>query len=158
MLTCLDIDIATLTPLNAFLEKGPNFLAVMLPTFTASEANGGVKKAIKLISGKIRYKAEHWRDKHRRHKSQKAIVNFTLRPHRSMLKLPCKIILTRYAPRKLDQFDNLPMSLKYILDGICEVITGDYVPGRADSHEGLEVKYQQIVNKQYGVLIQIIMT
>lgn len=137
-----------------FLEKGENWLKAMLPIFTASEANGGVKKSYKQ-NGKICYKNEHWTEKHRRTQLQKGTVMLTLRPHRDSFSLPCEIKLTRYAPRKLDKFDNLPMSLKYVLDAVCAVITGDYRPGRADSSEQIEVKYDQVISKQYGVLIEV---
>ena len=78
-----------------------------------------------------------------------------LRPNAKHIAMPCHVTLTRYAPRKLDRFDNLPMSMKYILDAVCEVITGDYIPGRADSHEGLTVAYEQVISKDYGVKIRI---
>jgi hypothetical protein len=47
------------------------------------------------------------------------------------------------------------MSLKYILDAVCEIITGDFVPGRADSHEGLDVSYDQVISSEYAVKILI---
>lgn len=127
---------------------------MMMPIVTVSEANGGAKKAYKR-NGQTCYKPEHWSDKSRRHKLQKGSVALLLRPHRDGLSLPCKITLTRFAPRKLDKFDNLPMSMKYILDSICEIITNDYVPGRADSHEGLDVVYDQVISSHYGVKVRI---
>jgi hypothetical protein len=141
-------DIATLATQNEF--------EIFLPLFTASEANGGVKKSITCKrTGKTRYKNEHWSEKYKRHKKQKAVVALAMNHMKGKLSLPCKITLTRYASRKLDKFDNLPMSLKYILDSICEIVTGDYVPGRADSHEGFDVQYEQVNSKDYGVLINI---
>lgn len=139
---------------EAFSKKGEGWVEIMLPVFTASEANGGCKVAYKR-NGKTHYKPEHWSEKHRRHKIQKGSVALMLRPMRDGIRMPCNITLTRFAPRKLDQFDNLPMSLKYILDSVCEIITNDYTPGRADSHEGLSVVYQQVSSKEYGVKIRI---
>lgn len=78
-----------------------------------------------------------------------------LNPHKSKLKLPCRIEFTRYAPKKLDRFDNLPMSLKYILDACCEVITGDLRPGRADDTEEIDVVYKQEISKEYALKIII---
>lgn len=138
-----------------FIEKGEGWLKAMLPIFTATEANGGVKKSFKGSDGKTVYKSEHWSEKHRRTQLQKGTVLLTLRPHRDSFSLPCDIKLTRYAPRKLDKHDNLPMSMKYILDSVCAVITNDYRPGRADSSDQIDVKYDQVVSEKYGVLIEI---
>lgn len=135
-------------------EVGDDWVEFTMPIVTVSEANGGVKKSYKR-NGKTCYKSEHWTDKHTRHRRQKGSVALMLRPIRSNLRMPCHITLTRYAPRKLDKFDNLPMSLKYILDSICEIITDDYTPGRADSHEGLSVTYEQVTSKEYAVKVKI---
>lgn len=140
---------------GAFVESGEDWVKMMLPIFTASEGNGGVKKSY-MRNGKKCYKSEHWTEKHRRTKVQKGTTFMMLRPYANMFKLPCKLILTRYAPRKLDKRDNLPMSLKYVLDAVCAVITGDYRPGRADSSDEIDVEYRQIVSKEYGVLVEII--
>lgn len=141
-------------PLNMFSEKGEDWVIIMLPVVTVSEANGGPKKTIKR-GGKTFYKGEHWTDKHKRHKKQKGLVGLMLRKFSKYLKIPCLITLTRYAPCKLDRFDNLPMSMKWILDAVCEIITGDYRPGRADDNEEIDVKYKQVISKEYGVKILI---
>ncbi len=141
-------------PLKPFSEFGDDWLEIYAPIFTASEANGGVKKSF-VRNGKTCYKSEHWTEKQRRHRLQKGTIALLLRPIISHIKMPCLVKLTRYAPRKLDKFDNLPMSMKYILDSVCEMITKDMRPGRADSHEGLEVQYDQIVSSEYGVKIRI---
>lgn len=65
--------------------------------------------------------------------------------------------MTRHAPKKLDRHDNLPMSLKYILDACCAVITNDYRPGRADDDENIQVTYNQVISKQYAVKIHFSM-
>lgn len=134
--------------------NGQDWVLVTLPILTVSEANGGVKKSFKR-GGKTCYKAEHWMDKHVRHKRQKGMVGLMLKKHAPLLKLPCLVTLTRYAPDKLDRHDNLPMSMKWILDAVCEIITGDYRPGKADEDERIEVKYNQITSKEYGVRILI---
>lgn len=141
--------------LKQFAEKGNGWIEITMPILTVSEANGGAKTAYKR-NGKTCYKGEHWTEKHRRHKLQKGSVSLLLRPHRDCLSMPCNITLTRYAPDKLDRFDNLPMSLKWVLDAVCEIITGDTRPGHADSHEGIrDVKYSQIVSKEYGVKVRV---
>lgn len=131
-----------------------DFIEVTLPIETVSEANGSKKKAVDRF-GKIVYKAENWRDKQKRHKKQKGYVSFALNTSRDQIKLPCHITLTRYAPRKLDIHDNLPMSLKWVLDAVCEIATGDYRAGRADGDERISVSYCQITQKEYAVKIQI---
>jgi len=141
--------------LKLFMEKGDGWLEITMPIVTVSEANGGVKTSY-TRNGKTCYKSEHWSDQHRRHKLQKGTVALSLRPHRNNISMPCTIKLTRYAPDKLDRFDNLPMSMKWILDAVCEIITGDYRPGRADAHEGiLDVTYGQEVSNAYGVKVRI---
>lgn len=146
---------ATEAKLRPFSEFGNDWLEITMPIITVSEANGGAKIS-HIHNGKKCYKSEHWSDKHRRHRLQKGTVALLLRPHRNRLVMPCKIILTRYAPDHLDRFDNLPMSLKWILDSVCEVITNDYRPGRADANEGIaDVKYAQVQSQEYGVKVRI---
>ncbi len=147
-------NLSTLAQIKRFTKIGDGWIEITIPMITVSEANGGVKKSY-IRNGKTCYKNEHWSEKNRRHQLQKGSVALMLRPHRNSLALPCSITLTRYAPRKLDRFDNLPMSMKYILDSICEIITQDFVPGRADSHEGFEVHYDQFISKEYGIKIRI---
>lgn len=146
---------STQVKLSLFSEFGDNWVEITIPAITVSEANGGVKKSFKR-NGKTFYKGEHYMEKSHRHVKQKGQVHLLLKPLRSKLGKPCKIFLTRFAPDKLDRFDNLPMSLKWILDATCEVITNDYRPGRADDNPLiLDVKYDQIQNKEYGVKIRI---
>lgn len=141
--------------LKQSLQKGQDWVEITLPLLTVSEANGGQKKAYKK-NGKTCYKGEHWSEAGRRHELQKGTVLMTLRPHRKYMPMPCNIFLTRYAPDTLDRFDNLPMSFKWILDAVCQVITGDNRPGRADAHEGiLDVKYSQVKSNEYGVKIHV---
>lgn len=141
--------------LKLFSEKGDGWIEVTMPIVTVSEANGGVKISY-IRNGKKYYKSEHWSDQHRRHRLQKGTVALSLHPHRSDLSLPCIIKLTRYAPDKLDRYDNLPMSMKWILDAVCEIITGDYRPGRADSNEEIrDVTYSQEFSNAYGVKVRI---
>ena len=146
------------TKIRRTSQTGPGWIEISLPIVTVSEANGGSKRRVKRIKNKIETKVtkgEHWTDKHSRHKRQKGAVALLLKPLRSHLKLPCHITLTRYAPSKLDRFDNLPMSMKWILDACCEIITGDYRPGRADDTEEIDVTYKQVVSNEYGVKIRI---
>ena len=99
--------------------------------------------------------SEHWHKKARRHTLQQGKVAFLLKPLREKIKLPCVILLTRYAPRKLDKHDNLPMSMKWIIDSICAIITGDYRAGRADDDKRISISYDQVSYPHYGVKILI---
>lgn len=110
-----------------------------LPLRTISEANN----------------FEHWTKKHKRHKAQQLLVATTLRPLKDKIKMPCKITLTRFAPHELDRFDNLPMSLKYIVDAVCAIITGNYMPGQADSDKRITLACDQIKCQEYGIRIEI---
>lgn len=98
---------------------------------------------------------EPWRNKHARHTKQKKIVRMAMLPLKYSITLPCQITFCRIAPGTLDEHDNLPMSLKYIVDAIASEITGDYRPGRADGNKGLTWKYEQEKGPAYGVKIQI---
>ncbi len=138
---------------STYKKVGDGFVEILLPLLTVSEANGVKKPYVR--NGKKYYKGEHWREKYQRHKAQKLAVIYSLKPFREYLSIPCKITLTRYAPNKLDRHDNLPMSMKWILDACCEVITGDYRSGRADASEEIDVVYHQIVSDEYGVKINI---
>lgn len=98
---------------------------------------------------------EPWQVKHGRHKEQQKIVALGLKPVRDKIKLPCKILLTRFAPDELDKFDNLPMSFKYIVDAICAIITGEYRAGKADSDKRISIACDQLKSKEYGIRIEV---
>jgi len=98
---------------------------------------------------------EPWQVKHARHKDQQKLVALGLKPLRDKIKLPCRIMLTRFAPYALDAFDNLPMSFKYIVDAICSILTGDYRPGHADSDKRISIACRQVKTKEYGIRIEI---
>lgn len=131
-----------------------NYFEITIPMETVSESNGGRKKAI-IRQGKKVYKSEHWRDAHKRHTKQKGMVQLMLNPHRHKFTLPCHVIVTRFAPRKLDGFENLPMSLKWIVDAVCATLTGDYRPGRADSDDRITIECRQLQSSEYGVGIRL---
>lgn len=109
---------------------------LIVPLITISEAN---------IS-------EHWTKKSARHKRQKQIIKAYYLMIKEPISLPCNMTLIRLAPRRLD-FDNLTISLKWICDSLCEELTGNYVPGRADGDERIHITYDQEISKEYGVKI-----
>lgn len=139
---------------KAAITCSPGTVEIYLPILTVSEANGGAKKLSWRMGKRVRRK-EHWSEANKRHKMQKGAVMYALSPHRSKLHLPCLITITRYAPDKLDKSDNLPMSMKWVLDMICAVITQDFRPGRADDSDEIDVLYRQEKCEQYGVRIKI---
>lgn len=98
---------------------------------------------------------EHWHLRHKRHKAQQALVALALKPLKENIKLPCRILLTRFAPKKLDKHDNLPMSFKYIVDAVCSIITGNFASGQADSDERISISYDQIESQEYGIRIEV---
>lgn len=98
---------------------------------------------------------EPWQVKHGRHKEQQRTVALGLNPLRDKIKLPCKIMLTRFAPDELDKFDNLPMSFKYIVDAICAIITGEYRAGKADSDKRISIACDQVESQAYGIRIEL---
>ncbi len=129
----------TTVKIEAKFEIGVARVLLELPIRTVSEANC----------------SEPWRAKHARHKEQQRVVALALNPHRSKVKLPCRVMLTRFAPHELDRFDNLPMSFKYIVDAVCAIITGNYRAGHADSDERISIACDQVVSKAYGIRIEV---
>jgi hypothetical protein len=123
--------------MNSEVQNGR--VVIDLPLQTKSEANC----------------FEPWPVRHGRHKSQQRMVALALNPLRSKIKLPCQIMLTRFAPDELDRFDNLPMSFKYIVDAICAIITGEYRAGKADSDKRISIACDQVKSKAYGIRIEV---
>lgn len=103
---------------------------------------------------------EHWRQKAQRHNKQSHAIKFVLANHVDETCLPCTITLTRIAPRKLDQWDNLPMSFKWILDSLASLLVPNKAIGQADSDERIQVKYDQKRGGvgEYAIEIEIVKT
>ncbi len=99
--------------------------------------------------------AEPWRKRHARHKGQKKEIFVALLNCKQIIKLPCTLRFTRYAPKMLDAHDNLPMAFKWILDSCCAEITGDHRPGLADGNKGFIFQYDQMKSKKYFIKIEI---
>ncbi len=100
---------------------------------------------------------EHWVKKSNRHKTQKLMVKWAFRQNNVKVNLPCTITMIRIAPRKLDEHDNLRVSMKWIADEVASLITGDLRPGRADDCKEITWKYDQRKGKvkEYAVEILI---
>lgn len=119
---------------NRILPNGR--VELTLPILTISEANT----------------SEHWSKASTRHKKQKQILKLYYLQVKEQITLPVNITLIRLAPRKLD-YDNMTISMKWILDSLCEELTGNYVAGRADSDERINVSYEQEKSREYGIRI-----
>ena len=84
---------------------------------------------------------DHWSKKNKRKKEIKKIIGCFLNPLEPP-KLPCKVILTRIAPRALD-IDNLYSALKVPIDAVCDWIIPGLAPGLADSDKRIEIVCDQ---------------
>lgn len=92
----------------------------------------------------------HWAARHRRRKFQRDQLGWMLRQHFKP-KLPCTVVCTRIAPRKLDKEDNLPSAFKAIRDAVAEWLGVD------DGGDQVEWMYDQTKGapKFYGIRIEI---
>ncbi len=120
--------------------------------------NEKVKIKIPLVTVSEANKAEHWTKATKRHRIQKNAVKLILRGKISDIQLPCHIKLTRIAPRKFDKHENLPCSMKYIVDAVCELIKPGLAAGRADDDPGFSFEYCQRMGevREYAIEIEII--
>ena len=112
-----------------------------------------IKLPIKLVSEANNY--DHWRSKHKRKKkNENLLLLYWPRDH---VHLPCKVILTRVAPRKFD-YDNLVHACKYLYDKICDKLRPGLAPGQADNTDLISVEYRQVKGgvKEYAVIIEVI--
>jgi hypothetical protein len=99
---------------------------------------------------------EHWTKKSRRAKKQKTAVGLFLGWAKGDIRLPCKVALTRRAPRKLDD-DNLRGALKAVRDAVADIIRPGLAPGRADDSEHIAWEYAQEKGdvREYAAIIEI---
>lgn len=86
---------------------------------------------------------EHWTQKHRRHKIQKMKIKRAFLAESPKLQLPLHVTLTRIAPRDLDCHDNLPVSMKWVVDSISDCIFPGQKAGRADDSKLITWQYKQ---------------
>ena len=99
---------------------------------------------------------DHWTKKNKRKNAVKIALRSGLtgmeRP-----RLPCKIILTRIAPRQLD-IDNLWSSMKTPIDIFCDWIIPGLPPGRADNDSRIEIECKQRKGKprEYAIEAEFI--
>jgi len=101
---------------------------------------------------------DHWAKKAARRKKQKIAIYCMLKDVIVPEMLPCKIKMTRIAPRKLDFADNLPFAFKGILDSIASLLIPNKAVGQSDSDKRIQVEYDQIKGGvgEYALEIEII--
>lgn len=98
-----------------------------------------VKIPVRLVSeGNMR---QHWTKAHKRKKDVQRTIILFLQPHKKP-SLPCRITLTRIAPRSLDM-DNLATCLKSSIDCIADWLLPGMAAGRADGDVKLEFMWDQ---------------
>ncbi|HEX4374911.1 MAG TPA: hypothetical protein VHZ50_16520 [Puia sp.] len=101
---------------------------------------------------------EYWAKKNARHKQQKISIKKAFLIDKPIMKPPFTCILTRIAPRQLDFRDNLPMSMKWVFDAICDWFYPGKAAGRADDTKEITCEYKQEKGRvrEYGLRIEII--
>lgn len=95
---------------------------------------------------------EHWRSRQKRAKAQRGLTALLCRAHLTKPPIPCRIKLTRIAPRKLDQ-GNYPGSLKHVQDGVADWI------GIDDRHDHLvtyEYDQKRGQASEYAVIVELL--
>jgi len=100
--------------------------------------------------------SEHWTASKRRKDRQKNAIKGYWNKSNQVILIPCKVILTRIAPRTLD-LDNLLYSLKGVRDIVADLIIPGLQPGRADASDKIIFEYKQEKGKpkEYALRIQI---
>lgn len=99
---------------------------------------------------------EHWAVKSKRQKQHRLLIKLFCSHLISPKLLPCRVTLTRIAPRKLDS-DNAVMAFKGIKDLIADLLVPGLAFGRADDDPRIEWDYAQVKGdaKEYAIEIFI---
>jgi hypothetical protein len=101
-------------------------------------------------------KSDHWWWKKERKKAQKNAIKPVLAT--STIRPPCHVVITRVAPRMLDEEDNLPSALKCAKDCIADVLIPGLKAGRADGSKEISWEFKQSKGnvREYGLKIELI--
>lgn len=91
---------------------------------------------------------EHWAKRAKRAKMERFLASIAV-SRKSRALPPCAVLLTREAPRGMDQGCGLNASLKAIRDGVADAL------GVNDNDPRVTWAYDQRKSKTYGVVIQI---
>jgi hypothetical protein len=119
------------------------------------DAKGAVFQVpIKTVSEANRASSEHWRKRDERALKQRAYARgfFDQLRIRDQFRFPLEITLTRIAPSKgVDPFENLPGSLKHVVDGICDAL------GCTDGPDETRVRFMPAKQRRgrYAVEVEI---
>jgi hypothetical protein len=114
-------------------------LTMTLPIQTIAESNS----------------SEHWRIKAKRHRWQQLLIRSAWNAQKPRITLPCTVTLTRLSPRKLDAHDGLPMSFKWIVDSLADLLLPGQAPGQADNDERITWRYAQEHSAVQKIRIEI---
>lgn len=135
-----DMDNATLNKI-IFMDKTfmGKIFCVSIPLRIVSEANTH----------------QHHMVRYNRQKKQVRVIKFSLCS--CDIKPPCLVTITRVAPRSLDALDNLPSSLKHVIDAIASYLIPGLKPGRADGSKEISWHLSQEKGppKTYALRIKI---
>ena len=124
-------------PMDTQVKNG--ILISTIPMVTVSEANT----------------KEHWSISSKRHKRQKLLVRLALNGHVCQLQSPYHVTIVRHAPGTLDIHDNLPTALKWIVDGIADMLLPGQAVGRADSDPRISWHFNQTRSPVHYIWIRI---
>lgn len=95
----------------------------------------------------------HWAVKSRLRKQQRSTISLVMGAHIRIAGIvpPCRVTVTRIAPRALDRHDGLPASAKAVVDGISDAM------GIRDDDARVEWRIEQRRGrpKQYAVEIRV---
>lgn len=93
---------------------------------------------IETVSEANRAGHEHWRRRQKRAKAQRHAFRYLWKQQSPpKVTLPTTVTFIRYATRRLDHGDNLPMAFKHVRDELAAII------GIDDSDERIEWRHEQ---------------
>lgn len=107
-----------------------------------------VRIPIRLVNELNEHK--HFRVRQKRAALQHAMVCSAMEAAKMSHEPPKRVTITRFAPRLLDPFDNLPASMKHVVDALCDWWGIDDKPGCP-----VEFVSKQAKSKDYSVVVDI---
>ena len=96
---------------------------------------------LRIASPQASIKKDHWAKRAAIKNNLKRAVKFSLTT--CCTKPPCRIRLTRIAPRALDEHDNLRTALKPCVDAVADYLIPGLSWGQADSSKDLTWEFAQ---------------
>jgi len=100
--------------------------------------------------------AGSWKANYYSNKKKKELIRLVLTQNE--YRLPCHVIITRVSPRMLDSIDNLPASVKFVIDAVADYLIPGLRPGRADGDKRLsfEVKQEKGCPREQALILELI--